>query len=76
MKIIAVIPAYNEAKFIENVVSRTKKYVDMVVVSDDRSTDDTIKLAENAGAYVVKNVTGLRGTGQNTWRGVQFALKS
>jgi glycosyltransferase involved in cell wall biosynthesis len=74
MKIVAVIPTYNEAKFIENVVYKTKKYVDMVVVSDDRSKDNTVDLAEQTGAYVVRNVLDARGTGQNTWRGIQFAL--
>lgn len=74
MKVVAVIPCYNEEKFIESVVYKAKKYVDLVVVSDDRSKDNTVKLAENAGALVVKNITDCRGTGQNTWRGIQYAL--
>jgi glycosyltransferase involved in cell wall biosynthesis len=76
MKIVAVIPCYNEAKFIENVVYKTKKYVDLVVVADDNSKDNTIELAEKCGAYVVRNLTNVRGTGQNTNRGIQFALQS
>jgi len=46
----------------------------MVVVSDDNSKDNTISLAERCGAYIVENETDVRGVGQNTYRGVQFAL--
>ena len=54
-KTCAVIPAFNEAKSIQNVTSRTKKFVDMVLVVDDGSTDGTAKLAANAGAKVLQN---------------------
>lgn len=36
-KIIAAIPAYNEAKYIGQVVRQTKKYVHQVIVVDDGS---------------------------------------
>lgn len=58
-KIIAVIPAHNEEKYIENVVKETKKYVDVVIVVDDASTDNTGKLAKNAGAIVLRHVVNL-----------------
>ncbi len=50
----AVIPAYNEEKTIEAVVESTLLYVDEVLVVDDGSTDDTARLAEAAGARVLK----------------------
>lgn len=40
-KIVAAIPAYNEAAYIARVVRITKKYIDQVVVVDDGSTDST-----------------------------------
>ncbi len=41
MKTIAVIPAYNEAKTVVAVAEQVKRYVDVVVVVDDGSCDDT-----------------------------------
>src|SRR4051794_9558561 len=37
----AIIPAYNEDKYISGVVLKTRRYVDRVVVVDDGSTDLT-----------------------------------
>ncbi len=55
MQKIAGIPAYNEEKVIEDVIQRCKKYVDIVVVCDDGSTDNTSKVATNAGAVVLQH---------------------
>ncbi len=52
-KTAVVIPAYNEAQFIADVVSRAKKYVDKVIVVDDGSTDETARLAAEKGAIVI-----------------------
>lgn len=63
-KIIAVIPAHNEEKYISEVVKGTKKYVSQVIVVDDASTDKTGELAKKAGAIVLRHVVnlGLGGT--------------
>ncbi|MBS3158929.1 glycosyltransferase [Candidatus Woesearchaeota archaeon] len=37
--IIAIIPAYNEEKHIEEIINRTKKYVTLVIAVDDGSSD-------------------------------------
>jgi glycosyltransferase involved in cell wall biosynthesis len=60
----AVIPAYNEEKTIEAVVRGALGYVDEVIVVDDGSTDDTARIAEEAGARVLKqrNAGVLRAT--------------
>jgi glycosyltransferase involved in cell wall biosynthesis len=50
----AVIPAYNEEKTIEAVVKGALGYVDEVIVVDDGSTDDTARIAEEAGARVLR----------------------
>jgi glycosyltransferase involved in cell wall biosynthesis len=52
---VALIPAYNEEKSIADVVREAKKYVDLVIVADDGSTDSTAKEAEEADAVVVRH---------------------
>ena len=53
MKLIAVIPAFNEAKQIAPVIQQTRKYVSEVVVIDDGSADETSAVARQAGAHVI-----------------------
>lgn len=52
--ILALIPAFDEDRFIGSVVLKTRRYVDQVVVIDDGSKDDTAAIAEAAGATVVR----------------------
>lgn len=73
MKIICVIPAWNEAKSISEVVKRVKQKVDAVVVVDDGSSDDTASLAQAAGAVVLVHPIN-RGQGAALRTGTQFAL--
>jgi len=54
-RVAAVIPCFNEERFIGSVVIKTKKYVDEVVVVDDGSTDMTAMIAEQAGAEVIRH---------------------
>jgi len=61
--IVAVIPAYNEERYIGSVVLKTRKQVDTVVVVDDGSTDLTAEIAEAAGAIVVRH-EGKQGKGK------------
>lgn len=56
-KSIAVIPAHNEDRFIGSVVLKTRHYVDHVIVVDDGSTDQTARIAEEAGAILVRHAT-------------------
>jgi glycosyltransferase involved in cell wall biosynthesis len=53
--IVACIPAYNEERIISDIVIRTKKFVDEVIVCDDGSSDKTAKNAKEAGAYVISH---------------------
>lgn len=55
MFILACIPAYNEASKIADVINNTKKFVTEIVVCDDGSTDSTLQIAENSGAYVIRH---------------------
>jgi glycosyltransferase involved in cell wall biosynthesis len=74
MRIIAVVPAYNEEKTIGSVVSKTKNYVDKVVVVDDFSKDNTSKEAKKAGAIVLRHPVNL-GLGSSLKTGCEAALR-
>jgi glycosyltransferase involved in cell wall biosynthesis len=52
-RILVCIPAFNESKNVVEVINKSKKYADRVIVYDDGSTDDTSQLASTAGATVI-----------------------
>src|SRR5512136_1400698 len=52
---LAAIPCYNEEKTIGSVILKAKQFVDEVVVIDDGCTDDTARVAEIAGATVLRH---------------------
>ncbi|MEI8229700.1 MAG: glycosyltransferase family 2 protein [Candidatus Peregrinibacteria bacterium] len=72
MRIIAVIPAYNEAGRIVSVVQATVRYVDQVIVVDDGSTDGTGIAAEQQGALVLRHRENC-GAGAATMTGIDAA---
>lgn len=54
-RVVVIIPAYNEERFIGSVVLKTQRYADVVLVVDDGSTDGTAEIAAAAGAEVIKH---------------------
>jgi polyprenyl-phospho-N-acetylgalactosaminyl synthase len=72
--IIAVIPAYNEGTRIASVIDGAKKYVDVVIVVNDGSTDDTSKKAAAAGARVLSHPENC-GAGAATMTGIEAARR-
>jgi glycosyltransferase involved in cell wall biosynthesis len=54
-RVLVCIPAFNEARNIVEVINKSEKYADGVIVYDDGSTDDTYELARKAGATVIKS---------------------
>ncbi len=58
MKIVCI-PAYNEENTIEDIVKRSLKFADKVIVCNDGSSDNTSKKAENSGAIVIKHEKNL-----------------
>lgn len=53
--VLVGIPAYDEGKYIAGIVLQAKQYADEVIVVDDGSSDDTARIAELAGATVVRH---------------------
>jgi len=53
--VLALIPAYNEAARVGDVVTRARPHVGEVVVVDDGSADDTAAVARRAGATVLRH---------------------
>jgi glycosyltransferase involved in cell wall biosynthesis len=71
-KILALIPAYNEASAISAVVTRARSYLPVLVV-DDGSRDETVSRAETAGAHVLRQVPN-QGKGKALRAGFRQAL--
>ncbi len=74
MKVIALIPAYNEETTIADVLVRTRPHVDGIIVVDDGSTDRTAQIARTQGAIVVSHVIN-RGLGASIGTGFAVAQK-
>ncbi len=74
MKIFAVIPAYNEAEVIKQVVNSISNMVDEVIVVDDGSSDQTFCLAIESGAKTLRHFLN-RGQGAALQTGIDFALR-
>jgi cellulose synthase/poly-beta-1,6-N-acetylglucosamine synthase-like glycosyltransferase len=58
-RVVVLIPAHNESDGITETVtalSRQTRLPDEIIVVSDNSTDDTVDLAEHAGAHVTKTV--------------------
>src|SRR3989344_5546666 len=79
MKLIVIIPAFNEEKTIKEVVSKIPKINKRisqteVIVLDDGSRDNTDKLAKEAGAVVISYI-GNKGVGVAFRTGIESALR-
>ncbi|MDR1520913.1 MAG: glycosyltransferase family 2 protein [Planctomycetota bacterium] len=59
MRVAALIPAYQEEKFIAGVVEKTRRILPDVLVVDDGSEDATAELAAAAGARTLRNPANL-----------------
>lgn len=79
MKIAIIIPAYNEEKVIGKVIRNIPRRVYDIsnietIVVDDKSTDETWKVAKTAGATVLRHRINL-GAGGATMTGLEYARR-
>ena len=73
LKILAVIPAYNEAERIGMVVRGTITHLPVLVI-DDGSSDATALVSDNVGATVLRQTTN-QGKGVALRSGFQYAIE-
>lgn len=74
MKVVCVIPAFNEERRIGNVIKNVKKYVDKIIVVDDGSKDNTYIISKKARAEVIRYKEN-KGVGYATKIGLRRAIK-
>lgn len=78
MRVAAVIPAYNEELLIAKAISELPDFVDLIVATNDGSTDRTLEileqLAEENKKLVVLNNPRNRGIGYTIVRGLKEAV--
>jgi len=68
-----IIPAYNEGKHVGDVIDRTKKHIQNIIVVDDGSKDNTVEIAKKKGVIVLEHLLNMgKGTALKT--GCEFAL--
>jgi glycosyltransferase involved in cell wall biosynthesis len=70
---LAVIPCCNEEATVANVILKTKRFVNQVLVVDDGSSDETKKIAKEAGATVISHKKN-KGKGAAIRTGFKYAL--
>ena len=58
-KIIFIVPAHNEEKNLKKVLCSFKKYGDILTVND-KSTDETKKIARKYSNYLINNKKKIR----------------
>ena len=71
---VVIIPAYNEGKTIFGVTTKTKKFVQNIIVVDDGSLDNTAAEAARAGAVVLRHKVNL-GKGAALKTGCDYAVQ-
>lgn len=72
MKVVVIIPAYNEEKSIAKVINDIpRELISEIIVVNNNSTDNTHSEAEQAGAVVIKE--SFQGYGASCLKGIEYA---
>ena len=71
--IVVIIPAYNEEKAIGHVINEIPKKVSEIIVISNRSTDNTVAVAQKAGATVLTE--DKKGYGYACLKGLDYLSK-
>jgi glycosyltransferase involved in cell wall biosynthesis len=74
MNICVIIPTYNESRAIADLINQVSRLGLEVIIIDDGSADDTVKIATACGAKVLANLRNM-GKGASLIKGYNFALK-
>jgi glycosyltransferase involved in cell wall biosynthesis len=74
MRICVIIPTYNESLAIADLINQITKLGLEVIVIDDGSTDNTVKITTSCGAKVLANPRNM-GKGASLIKGYNFALQ-
>lgn len=72
MKVIAVIPAFNDGATLPDIIRRVTEFCPVIVV-DDGSTDDTADIVKGSLVTLLRNGEN-RGKAWSLWRGFCHAL--
>ncbi len=75
MRICVIIPTYNESRAIADLIHQITKLGLAVIIIDDGSTDDTVKISTACGAKVLANLKNM-GKGASLIKGYNFARES
>jgi len=73
MRVCALIPAFNEAAYIVEVVRGAGRHVQEVVLIDDGSSDNTAEMGQAAGATCIRSATN-SGKASALRLGIAYAL--
>jgi len=74
MKTLAIIPAYQTADYLKDVITNTQKYLTDVLVVDDGSGGSISEIAEKSGAIVECHIIN-RGKGAALKTGFRYAIE-
>ncbi len=72
---LILLPAYNEEKYLKAVIDAVKKQNEDILVIDDGSSDQTLKIAQDEGVHVLSRGYNM-GKGQSLKDGYQWALEN
>ena len=73
--VCAIVPFYNEEKFLFDVVTKTLEYVDQVIAVNDGSSDDSENLIKNLQGVVILSIENNMGKGSALQAGFNEGLK-
>jgi len=76
MQEVVIIPAYNESKYLLDVILKTKKFVDNIIVVNDGSTDNTLEILDQIERITVLNHPINLGKGAALKTGCDYAFKN
>ncbi|MEA3449399.1 MAG: glycosyltransferase family 2 protein [Patescibacteria group bacterium] len=74
-KIFCIIPAYNEENNIAAVIESVKSFIDEIIIVDDGSFDNTVRIAQKKSTAVIKHLIN-RGQGAALMTGNIYALEN